>query len=586
MANNEIKTNAEIYREQRKARLAKAAKKKRSGKGDKIARVLIKTLCIVLVIGLVGIFAANLIIEVFHVPQKLLPAATYTTTNNVEEEISVAEYNYYYMALYNQAVSVSQEYDSQYGTGAGAMYYFDTTVDPAEQEYTGDDVSDKIKTWADFFKYSAPERAFLIKELYNASQSEEAKKSGFQITAEEQVEMDDAIKSRMDTLQENAKSGNYSLDNYIARVCGEGLTAELYEELLRRDTIAEYYLSWYQTKLTNDISDETVNTYYNEHKDDFDLLTLRFFKVSYAEVEEGVSDDPVYTKEQAKARAEQFKAKVTTEEEFVKTAKEFAPPSLASQYESDSSTLDKTVTKTSAKQLSTDFATWAFDATRKPTDISVFDFADMEAYCVVMIVETAHKDVSAASADVRHLLVQVDTTTTDASGGSVSLKEDELEKNWADAKVEAEKLLKQWKDNGATEEKFIELVKANTDDTASAETGGLYEDITSTSSYVPEFLEWSLKPHKKGDTEIVKTDYGYHIMYYVGGDQTPKWESDVKAAISSTSYNEYFDGIYEKVSSSVQRNNRTINWAAERIEEIIVSSINSAATNSASSYTY
>ena len=42
MANNEIKTNAEIYREQRKARLAKAAKRKNPAKAIRLSVFLSK----------------------------------------------------------------------------------------------------------------------------------------------------------------------------------------------------------------------------------------------------------------------------------------------------------------------------------------------------------------------------------------------------------------------------------------------------------------------------------------------------------------------------------------------------------------
>ena len=61
MADNEIKTNAEIYREQRKARLAKAAKKKSSPKRDKAVRIIVKTLCIVIVVALVLFGAARVL---------------------------------------------------------------------------------------------------------------------------------------------------------------------------------------------------------------------------------------------------------------------------------------------------------------------------------------------------------------------------------------------------------------------------------------------------------------------------------------------------------------------------------------------
>ena len=85
MANNEIKTNAEIYREQRKARLAKAAKKKKSGKGDKIVGIIVKVICIVLVATVVLYGAAKMLTDVFCVPQKVLTAATYE-----DEKLSVA----------------------------------------------------------------------------------------------------------------------------------------------------------------------------------------------------------------------------------------------------------------------------------------------------------------------------------------------------------------------------------------------------------------------------------------------------------------------------------------------------------------
>ena len=107
MANNEIKTNAEIYREQRKERLAKAAKKKKNGKGDKIIRILVKTICILLVAGVVLYGAGNILTKVFFLPQKLLTVAKYE-----DEKINVAEYNYYYLNLYNQIASTTQQLDS------------------------------------------------------------------------------------------------------------------------------------------------------------------------------------------------------------------------------------------------------------------------------------------------------------------------------------------------------------------------------------------------------------------------------------------------------------------------------------------
>ena len=117
------------------------------------------------------------------------------------------------------------------------------------------------------------------------------------------------------------------------------------------------------------------------------------------------------------------------------------------------------------------------------------------------------KDLGLQSS-VRHILVQVDTEAP--------------EEDWNLALAEAEGILDEWKTGEATEDSFAALATKYTDDTASAATGGLYEGINVDASYVAAFLEWSVDDTRvPGDTGIVKTEYGYHIMYFVEG--TPYW---------------------------------------------------------------
>ncbi len=572
MANNEIKTNAEIYREQRKARLAKAAKKKKSGKGSKILTILFKVFVILLVVALALLFVGKQLIGTFCLPQKVLTAATYN-----EEKLTVAEYNYYYMSLFNRAVSISQQYDQQY-QGYGSSY-FNTTVDPAEQDYPGEDAPENVKTWADYFKHTASESGLLMKSLYTASQSEEAKAKGFALTDEQNKEIETQVTEAMEQLKTNAEKEDFSIDNYISRICGEGLTEESYKELLKRDMIAQYYNEWYQENAKSEISIEEVNTYYQAHKADIDVAVIRYFSVSYAEATEG-STDPVYTKEQAKARADQFIAKVTDEASFISASKEFAPPSMKDAYAEDSATLQKNLTKTALTQLSADFANWTFDAKRVAGNIAAFDIESQKAYYVAYIVSPAAKNTDVASADVRHILVQAETKAED---GTTALSDAQVEENFAKAKTEAEAILAEWKKGDATEESFKALATAKTDDPGSKETGGLYEDITAESQYVPEFLDWSLAPHKAGDTGIIKTSYGYHIMYYVGADKTQKWESDVRTAIATETYNTWFDGLYNSITEKTERNETIIDFFAERTEEFVANYIK---TSSSSSLTY
>lgn len=576
MANNETKTNAEIYREQRKARLAKAAKKKKHGKNDKVIGILVKVVCILLVAALVLYFIGTMLTNVFCLPQKVLTAATYG-----DYKITVAEYNYFYMSLYNSAANTASQYESYY-SGMGAQY-FDTTVDPADQTCQEADLPEGVVTWADYFAYCAPERAFLVFSIYDKAMSDEAKAAGFAVSAEEQTSMTTAIDSVIKSYQDQATASDYALDNFLSKTFGEGVTEKLYRELLEKEYVAELYLTWYQENVAENVDQAKLDAYYLEHKSEIDVISMRTFGISYAEPEEG-SEDPSYTKEQAKARADQFVAKLAEGADFVETAVEFAPPSHAEDYKEESATLMKYQTKTSLDQISEDLGTWAFAAERAVNDTYIVEIPDSEAYFVVMLTATASKNTTPTSVDVRHILVEVKTTTTSDSGEDVDLPAETIELNKTNAKAEAEALVKKWEENGKTEQAFIDLVANNTDDSGSASTGGLYEGINSDSSYVTEFLDWSLAAHEAGDVEIIETVYGYHVMYYVGGDTTERWESDIRNTIATDAYTDFYMGIADQVRASTVRKEAVCNYFTKRTEELLADIIANNASSSSYSY--
>ena len=150
------KSAAEAYREERKQRMAKAAKKqtKKNPKAAKAGRIVGKVIAIVLAVA-ICLAAVGGILNFFGVPQKVLKAAKFGS-----EKDTVATYNYYYMTLYNYYYNMSNQYDTYYGKGMGKMYTgYDTSKTPMDQEYTGDTSSlntdEEIKTWADFLRVSA-----------------------------------------------------------------------------------------------------------------------------------------------------------------------------------------------------------------------------------------------------------------------------------------------------------------------------------------------------------------------------------------------------------------------------------------------
>lgn len=117
-------------------------------------------------------------------------------------------------------------------------------------------------------------------------------------------------------------------------------------------------------------------------------------------------------------------------------------------------------------------------------------------------------------ADVRHVLVQPEGATTDASGYIIATDE-----QWEACRVAAQKMLDDWVAAGAKEEDFAAMAKEHSVDGGSSANGGLYQYV-SAGQMVANFNDWLFAEGRKaGDYGLVKTEFGYHLMYYVGGDQ-------------------------------------------------------------------
>ena len=111
--------------------------------------------------------------------------------------------------------------------------------------------------------------------------------------------------------------------------------------------------------------------------------------------------------------------------------------------------------------------------------------------------------------DVRHILITPEGGTLNEDGSTTY-----TDAEWDACQKEAQAILDQWKSGEATEESFGKLAGEKTDDPGSKETGGLYENIQ-VGDMVVEFESWCFDESRKpGDTGLVKTDYGYHIMFY------------------------------------------------------------------------
>lgn len=114
--------------------------------------------------------------------------------------------------------------------------------------------------------------------------------------------------------------------------------------------------------------------------------------------------------------------------------------------------------------------------------------------------------------DVRHILLKPEATVDEETGNTIYTEESK-----AACLQKAEELLQQWKNGEATEDSFAQLAGEHTEDPGSKSNGGLYESVYQ-GQMVEAFDAWCFDESRKpGDTGIVETQHGYHIMYFVYG---------------------------------------------------------------------
>lgn len=132
--------------------------------------------------------------------------------------------------------------------------------------------------------------------------------------------------------------------------------------------------------------------------------------------------------------------------------------------------------------------------------------------------------------DVRHILVKVEGTT-DAEGNT-TYSDDQ----WEACRVKAQALLDQWLAGEKTEDSFAELANSSSEDGGSNTNGGLYEDVV-LGEMVEEFEAWCFDETRQyGDYGLVKTPYGYHIMFFVSSDE--QWYVYAKSNLISDTMNQ------------------------------------------------
>lgn len=169
--------------------------------------------------------------------------------------------------------------------------------------------------------------------------------------------------------------------------------------------------------------------------------------------------------------------------------------------------------------------------------------ADLESYFAEneeMLANSGITKTSGNISDIRHILIIPEGGTPGDDGYTVYTEE-----AWADCLIEAQKVLDEWKAGPATLESFIQMTGEYTEDTGYASNGGLYTDVRTDSGYVQAFEAWAADPNRKaGDCELVKSQFGYHVMYCVSTDVC--WERYAQDGFRQDYCTKLVDGAAEQ----------------------------------------
>lgn len=502
MANQ--KSKAEQYRDERKARIAKAAKQnaKKMEKNTAVKKIIGKVISIILVAAIaIGIVGSTL--NYYGVWDRIIVIGGVGEDN---VKITAAEYEYYYMTIYNNLVSQLSS-----ASQSGYDYGYDTTLPPDQQTSTFTNPYTNEETeWDVYIHDSVISQIKQIKTYYNA-----AVKEGLELTEADEATIDSQVESYREqaTSMGDSESGHkYSLNAFLRLYFGP-FNERFLRKVIGQQLLAYNYTEMVAENLEDGYTQEEIDKVYNADKDSYDVVDFRVytFTTETLTAEDDEDDEALAARQekadaQVKKNANDFYSAVTDEKTFI--AKAAALNADDTTYDADTETNYRSAAKSDlSSNFSDDIAEWLFSDSAKVGAKKLFTTEDetysTTSYTVVLVTKTPHQAETVA---VRHILFM----TVDSSTGE-ALTDEEI----AEKKANAEDALETWESGDKTEDRFAALATDLSED-SSASDGGLYENVLP-GQMVSAFDSWIFDSSREaGDYEMIETEYGYHIVYFVG----------------------------------------------------------------------
>lgn len=371
-------------------------------------------------------------------------------------------------------------------------YDIDSSKSLRKQEHTAG-----AGTWFDYLASNS------IQSLANAAVlAQAAKDAGFDGGSE----VTETVKTAMSNFESAAATNGYTLNQYIKAIYGPLMTRASLERNLRMTALADAYVEYLSSPANYTEAD--FNSAYESDPNSYCLVSFEsavFYSGNYltdTESTESATGTEGTTTAEGDDDVRTQAALAASQEAAASLLGRFKS---GESFETVSEELGASYSANKTYYGESELASWLFDDARRDGDTTVMDFYGSGTQAVVF---HSKQRADYHTVDIRHILVEDEET--------------------------ANSLLAQFNAGDKSEDSFAALAEENSTDTGSSSNGGLYEGVY-VGQMVEPFENWCFDESRQtGDTGIVKTDYGYHVMYFVGRGEYPYWQMMVASKRANT----------------------------------------------------
>ena len=543
-------------------------------KQKKVAPAWVSTLVVVLVIALLlSCVALTIVSDGGYVLR-------WTTVAESEHyKVTGTMLSYYFYQSYSYFLS-------QFGTMASYIG-LDTNKSLKDQVSTYGE--EEGTTWFDYFMEPAIEdvKSMLV-------YCEEAHKRGIKLEDEDRAIVDSALEA----LEAQASEYGYTVSGFIAAMYGTGVKKSDVRAALELSQLAVKCQEQIVDEITLSVTDEDINVYYEANAVDFQTAGV----LSYTFTATLGDDAEAFAQKKAevKKHADELAACKTVDEYKQYVLDYVAEKNYATLYDKEVESLDPALLPDEAaiaarrqeiiekamanalkgegaEEIKTEdkvealFNEIEVDLTETLANVAAGMYnerftvaADAEDEASLWIAEAARAAGDTKIIEVDETLAADDAEDEEASDDKEDAKEytatvymiaepmhrDETPvrnvghilfkpatyENSAKAKAKAEEVLDQFLAGDKTREAFEKLAQQHTEDSS------VFYDNVAPGQMVAPFENWLFdEARKDGDTGIVETSYGHHIMYYLGEEaDMPAWKYSVQSTIVNEKAEKWF----------------------------------------------